>query len=134
MPVSGVSFLVAINTGSAATPVWSTIGGQRDATLNLNTGEFDSTTKDSSNWHEGLVGIRDWDITFGNLLSETDTGLAELETAFMDNAQVQVRLTTAATNTYTGTATLTNYAIGMPYNDVVTASGTLKGSGALVKA
>lgn len=131
MAVSGVSFLVAINTGTTATPVWTNVAGQRDATLNLNTAEFDATTKDSANWHEGLTGIRDWDISFNNLFGESDTGLAELENAFLNNEQVQIKLTTAANNTYDGTATLTNYAIGMPYNDVVTANGTLKGSGPL---
>ncbi len=134
MATSGVAFLIAVNTGTTATPVWTTVAGQRDATLNMDTGEFDATNKDSANWHEGLAGIRTWNISFDALLSETDTGLGELEDAFIDNAQVGIKLTTAASNTYTGTATLTSYAFNMPYNDVVTASGTLSGTGALVKA
>lgn len=131
--VTGVDFLIKVNTGTEASPVWTAVAGQRNATLNLSMSEVDTTSKDSGGWHEGLASIRSWSIDFDSLLIEDDAGLAELENAFMNQEQVQVQLATPAGYTYTGKATLTDFSYDMPYEGEATASGTLTGTGALTK-
>jgi len=52
--VSGVTFLIQVNTGTETSPTWTAVGGQRGATLNRSVDEADVTSKDSLGWHEGL--------------------------------------------------------------------------------
>lgn len=132
--VSGVDFIVQVNTGTDAAPVWTPVGGQRGATLNMSTDEIDVTSKDSNNWHEGLPSIRNWSLDFDALLIQGDAGLTALENAFMGQTQVQVRLATPSGSTYTGKATLTDFSYEAPYDGEATASGSLTGTGALTKA
>lgn len=132
--VSGVSFIVQVNTGTDAAPVWTAVGGQREATLNMSTDEIDTTSKDSQGWHEGLPSLRNWSLDFDALLIQGDAGLEALENAFMNQTQVQVRLATPSGATYTGKATLTDFSYEAPYDGEATASGSLTGTGALTKA
>lgn len=130
--VSGVDFLVKVNTGTEASPVWTTVGGQRNATLNLESDAIDITSKDSNGWHEELVGINNWSIEFDGLILENDTGYLELEEAYMNKSLVMVQLSTPAGKTYTGKARITLKIEG-PYESEATLSGTLTGSGQLTK-
>lgn len=132
-PVTGVDFIVKVNTGTEAEPTWTAVGGQRNATLNMPTAEVDVTSKDSDNWHEGIPGIRSWSLEFDGLLIEGDAGLVALETAYINNEQVKVQMATPAGNNYQGTATLIDFSYEGPYEGEATASGTLTGSGALAK-
>lgn len=132
--VSGVDFIVQVNTGTEAAPVWTAVGGQRGATLNMGTDEIDTTSKDSAGWHEGLPSIRNWSLDFDALLIQGDAGLTALENMFMNHTQVQVRLSTPSAATYTGKATLTDFSYEGPHDGEATASGSLTGTGALTKA
>jgi TP901-1 family phage major tail protein len=131
--VSGVDFLVKVNTGTEASPVWTTVGGQRNATLNLDSDAIDVTSKDSNGWHEEIVGISNWSIEFDGLILEDDAGYLELEEAYMNKTLVMVQLATPAGKTYTGKARIT-LSIEGPYDGEATVSGTLTGSGQLTKA
>jgi TP901-1 family phage major tail protein len=131
--VSGVSFIIKVNTGTEQTPVWTAVGGQRDATLKMTSEEIDVTSKDSSGWHEALPGIRTWSIEFESLLIEGDAGLIELENAFLSKEQVMVQVATPAGNKYEGKATLSEFSYKMPYKGEATASGKVTGTGALMK-
>lgn len=132
--VTGVDFLIKVNTGTEGAPVWTVVAGQRDATLSMGTDEVDITSKDSGGWHEGIPSVRNWSIDFDALLIEGDAGLSALEDAYMSKTQVQVQLATPANNTYTGKATLTDFSYAAPYEGEATASGSLTGTGALTKA
>lgn len=131
--VSGVDFIVKVNTGTEASPVWTAVAGQRNATLNMGMEEIDITSKDSQGWHEGLPGVRNWSIDFDGLIIEDDAGLSALEDAYMNKAQVEVQLVTPAGYTYSGKATLTDFSYDTPYEGEATADGTLTGTGALTK-
>lgn len=134
MPVvTGVDFVINVNTGTVELPTWTLVAGQRNATLTMSTDEVDITSKNSNGWHEGLPSIRSWSIEFDALLIEDDDGLAAIEDAFMNGTQVQVQIVTPAGNKYDGNATLTDFSYEGPYDGEATASGTLTGSGALTK-
>ncbi len=132
--VTGISFLVYVNTGTDASPVWTVVAGQRGANLNMSLDEADTTSKDSSGWHEGLPTIRSWSIDFDALLIQGDAGLTALENMFMNKSQVKIQLQTPAASTYTGKATLTDFSYDAPHDGEATASGSLTGTGALTKA
>ena len=132
--VTGVAFIIAVNTGTEGSPVYTDIGGQRSASLSLNLGESDVTSKDSANWSESLPTIRDWSVDFDGLLLEADAGYAELEDKFFNRTALQVRLTTAAANTYIGLCNLSSLSQDAPHDGEASISGSLKGTGPLVKA
>ena len=133
MAVKGVDILIKVNTGTEGTPVWTAVGGQRNATLNMGTATVDTTSKDSGGWEDNLPGLRNWNVEFDGLFVEDDDGLAALEDAFMSGNQVQVQVATPSGNKYQGKATLTDFSYEGPYEGEATASGTLTGSGALAK-
>ena len=131
--VTGVDFLIQVNTGTEATPTWTTVAGQQNATLNREVDEADITSKDSDGWYEGLPTIRNWSIDFDGLIVEDDTGYKALEDAYMNNEILQVQIVTPVGNKYTGKAYLTDFPIEAPYDDAATYSGTLQGTGPLTK-
>lgn len=131
--VSGVAFLIKVNTGTEASPVWTAVAGQRNGTLNLSMDTIDVTSKDSAAWTERLAGLREWSIDFDGLLIEGDAGLQELEDAYMNHEKVQVQFVTPTGVKYQGDAFLTDFSYEAPYGGEATASGTLSGTGALTR-
>ncbi|RJQ25447.1 MAG: phage tail protein [Peptococcaceae bacterium] len=131
--VTGINFLLKVNTGTEGAPVWTTVGGQRDGTLSLDSDGIDVTSKDNMGWADEIVGNNSWSMDFESLLLEDDAAFLELEDAYMSRSLVQVRFSTPAGKTYTGKARVT-LEISGPHDDMLTLSGTLTGAGALVKA
>lgn len=130
---TGVDFVIKVNTGTIAVPIWTLVAGQRGASLNRSTDEADITSKDSAGWHEGLPTTRTWGIDADGLVIEDDTGYVALEDAWRAGTQVQVELSTPAGNTEIGMATITDFPVDMPYDGETTYSISLAGSGALVR-
>lgn len=131
--VSGVDFLVKINTGTDAAPVWTTVGGQKGATLNLGGKDIDITSKDSAGWEEHLVGPRNWKISFDAMYVEDDAGYIALENAYMNGSIVMVALTTPSGKKYSGKATVT-LDLDAPSDNAAGLKGTLNGTGPLTHA
>lgn len=131
--VTGVDFLIQVNTGTDTAPTWTTVAGQQNATLKRKADEADITSKDSDGWYEGLPTIKNWSIDFDGLLVEDDAGYQALEDAYLNDKILQVQLLTPAGNKYTGKAYLTDFPIDAPYDDAATYSGTLQGTGPLTK-
>jgi|SRR5579859_1109944 len=132
MPATtGVAFLIKIFDSGSST--FKTVAGQRSGKLTRTIKDVDSTSKDSAGWEENIPTFRGWQIDFTNLLLETDTAFGDLETAYQNNAQIQVQMLTAAGHTYTGLATLSSLSMEAPHDNVAAISGTLKGTAALTK-
>lgn len=121
--VKGVDVLIKIGT--------NTVGGQRGATLNMAADTVDVTTKDSNGWKESELGFKEWGIEFDGLWVVDDAALTALQTAFMNDTPVSASVAMPNGDTYSGTALLTEFPIEAPYDDNVTYSGTLTGTGAL---
>lgn len=113
---------------------WTTVGGGRGATLNRSTTTGDATSKDSNAWSEEIPVIREWSIDFDGLLLEGDSALTAVENAFINNYKLNVRVQTPAGNTYTGSATLSDFNFEGPHDDIAMANGTFASAGALTKA
>jgi len=130
--VTGVTFVIQVNTGTETAPEWKSVAGQRGANLNRSVDEADLTSKDSLGWHEGAPTIKNWSIDFDGLVVEDDEAYKLLEAAYMESEILQVQVTTPAGNKYSGKAFLTDFPIDAPYDDAMTYTGTLQGTGPLV--
>lgn len=133
MALKGIDFIIEVNTGTEASPVWTAIAGQRGGSFNGSGDTMDSTSKDGSGWEENIVGLRSWSIDFDGLHSETDVGLQKVFDEWIAGNQVHVRMKFPSGTTYEGDATITDISIDAPHDDVATATGSLEGSGAITK-
>lgn len=120
---------------AATTATYTTLGGQRGATLRRAGGEADATAKDSSNWHVGLPTIREWGIEGDAVALEDDAAFLALERAFLNPGtyRVVVDIQTPAGNTYRGVGTLTDFPVEGAHDDVLMVSLSVTGSGVLTK-
>lgn len=128
----GAAIYVSINTGTEASPTWTPIGGQREATFDRGKGTIDTTDKDSGGDEEHLPDDRNWGISFGAFLIEDNQGWLALETAYNGDDLKQFRFITPGF-AYMGKATVESLSIAGAKGDAAVASFTLKGSGTLSK-
>ncbi len=111
------------------------LAGQRNATLNRSAETLDATSKDTAGyWKENLQGFKEWSVDCDGVLVESDTALGALEDRFLNSENVNVVIELASGTTYQGNAVITDFPIEMPYDDLVTYSLSLTGSGALTKS
>lgn len=116
------------------------LGGQRNATLNRSAETIDATSKDTEgNWMENIAGFKSWGVDMEAAYISDDAAYKVLEDAFLAGNNVYVLVifgeptASSVGNAMTGEVTITDFPIDLPYNDLVTYSLTLGGSGALKK-
>lgn len=132
---TGVSILLQVedqeNPGT-----YRTLGGQRGATLNRSTSTADTTNKDSDpGWESNIPILNSWSIEADALLLTDDAAYADLKDAWRNRTQINVRVNdTEAGTTETGLATITDFPMEAPHDDMATVSITLQGTGALTEA
>lgn len=129
----GVNFLLFVNTGSDATPIWTRVAGQKGGTLTREYDTIDVTSKDNMGWQDEEYGNASWSIEADGLLVEDDEGFLALEAAFEGAEYVKVRFQTAGGNNYEGSAIISDFSVEAPYDDSATYSLTLNGKGAYTK-
>lgn len=110
------------------------LGGQRNATLNRSAESIDATSKDTEGyWKESIQGFKEWSIDADGAYVTDDAAYAKLEEAFLNSENVDVYIQFPSGTKYEGNATITDFPIEAPYDDLVTYSLTLQGNGALKK-
>ena len=127
----GKDFLLKINTGTVETPTWTLIGGQRSASLSRSADEIDVSNKTNDGWKATKAGLRSWSIDLDGLVLLSDTGLAALEQAFMEGAEINVQLAYPDATTQMGWGSLTDFSMETPHDGEATIKGTISGNGAL---
>lgn len=132
MAIKGKGVLIKVNTGTNENPVYTTVAGQKGATLNQSRETLEATTKDND-YKEFLAGYGEWSIEAEGLLQLEDEGFSKLEEAFNSGELVQVQFAMPSGDIYEGMAVITDLPIEAPYDDLVSYSCTLQGSGQLVK-
>ena len=113
------------------------VGHSTSATLNINQSLADSTSKDSAGWSENIRGLRDWSIDVEGLTDYSASfGADELADLIISRADAEIEFGTgtASDTKYTGTVNLASLTQDAPLEDVASFSGSLTGTGALVKA
>lgn len=108
------------------------LGGQRNATLSRSSETIDSTSKDSDgNWTESLPGFKSWSVDTDGAFIESDEAYKIIEQRFLDGEDVVVYIEMPSKNKYVGNCVITDASLEAPYDDLVSYSLSLQGSGAL---
>jgi len=124
--IKGINFMLYVGD--------QLVAGQRNANLNVIADNIDVTNKLGDGWAENIASFRSWIIDADGLVVPSDEAYEALESAAMNGTQVTVKLSTGTNGrTYTGTAYITDWSIGMPYDDATTYSCTITGTGPLTK-
>jgi len=124
--IKGINFILYIE--------FDPVAGQRNANLSVSADNIDVTNKLGDGWAENLASFRSWSIDADGLVVPSDTAYEALEAAAMNGTSVTVYLSTGTTGrTYTGTGYITDFSIGMPYDDATTYSCTITGTGPLTR-
>lgn len=127
----GKDFILKINTGTAEVPVWTTIGGQRGASLSRSADEIDVSSKTSDGWKATKAGLRSWSIDLDGLVILNDTGAQALEQGFNAGKEVNLQLLYPDGTAQTGWGSITDLSLDAPHDGEATTKGTVSGSGAL---
>ncbi len=127
----GKDYLLYVNTGTVATPVWTLIGGQRGSSLGRTADSIDLSHKTSGGWKSAGAGLRGWSIDLDGLVLLNDTGLEALETAFENGKNIHLKFEYPDGKYRTGWAAVTDLSIETPHDGEASLSGTLEGNGAL---
>ncbi|MBR4401027.1 MAG: phage major tail protein, TP901-1 family [Synergistes sp.] len=127
----GKDFLVYINTGTAAEPTWTLVGGQRSGTLNREADSIDVSYKASDGWKASKAGLRGWSLELGTLVMLSDTGIEALATAFESGKEVNLKFEQPNSSYYTGWGSITSFSLSTPHDGAAEISGTVEGNGAL---
>jgi TP901-1 family phage major tail protein len=108
------------------------LAGQRNASLSRSAETIDSTSKDSEGfWTESLQGFKSFSIDADGAYVTDDIAYGILETAFVQSENVTVYLEMPSGTKYKGNCTITDMSLEMPFDDLVTYSLSMQGSGAL---
>lgn len=141
LPTDGVDFLIKVNTGTEAAPVWTALGGQRSATFKLQADEIDASAKTNPDgtpakgWKSTIPGQRSWGIDAdaliltGDTAEETDAAYDKLEECYLNRTPVNVQYIKKNGTKWQGKATITDLSEDTPHDDVATYKVTLSGIG-----
>ena len=123
----GLNVLVSTGEGQV-------LGGQRGATLNRGSETLDVSNKATGGaWKEFIAGAKEWSIECDGILIDGDASFTALETAFLNGTIVKVKIGDDAGWGYNGNAIITDFPIEAPYDDALTYTVTLQGTGELSK-
>lgn len=127
----GKDYLLYVNTGTVAVPVWTLVGGQRGASLARTADSIDISHKTSGGWKSMKAGLRGWSIDLDGLVLLQDAGLQALEAAFMDGLEVNIKLEYPDGTVQTGWGSLTDFSMETPHDGEASLKGTIEGNGAI---
>ncbi len=129
----GKNYKISLNTGSEATPDWTLIGGQRGGSLTMKADSIDASHKNSGGWKTTLQGLKEWSIELDTIVVANDDALNALRAAFKADQAVNIKYEYPDHSYVTGWATITEFSIDAPHDDVATCKGTLNGVSELVE-
>lgn len=127
----GKDYLLYVNTGTAATPAWTLIGGQRGSSLGRTADSIDVSHKTSGGWKSTMAGLRGWNIDLDGLVMLNDAGLEALEAAFEQGKEINIKFEYPDEKYRTGWGSITDLSIETPHDGEASLSGTIEGNGAL---
>jgi TP901-1 family phage major tail protein len=111
------------------------IAGQQGLTINRDKDTIEVTAKDShGGWKQFLGGLKEWSIDNDGVYVRSDDSHKLLKAAFNGDDPILIKVTNQKTqkDMFGGLAILTSYPIEAPYDDAVTYTASLQGTGELV--
>lgn len=132
MAKKGFDILLKVKGSTGTAEV---VAGQRNATLNRGKETIETTNKTTGGWKTFLPGLKEWSVDGDGVYIVDGEGYALLEKAYNEDEPIIVELGEAGAGElgFTGQAILTEFPIECPYDDSVTYSITLQGTGPLSK-
>lgn len=106
------------------------LAGQQNATLIQQTTTNEITNRIKLDWQEFLAGVRGWKVNCSGLYVMNQESLNELQQSFVDGTPVSVSLAIDGVN-YTGKCLITSFPMQVIFNQGLTYSLGLIGSGPL---
>jgi TP901-1 family phage major tail protein len=111
------------------------VAGQQGLTINRDKDTIEVTSKDTQGgWKQYLGGFKEWSIDNDGVYVRSHDSHKQLKEAFEGDDPVLIKVTNQKqqTDMFGGLAIVTSYPIEAPYDDAVTYSVTLTGTGPLV--
>ena len=110
------------------------IAGQQNLTINREKESIEVDTKTTGGWKQKLHGMKDWSIEVDGLYVGTDASHKALSHAFNNDEFICLKVVDIKNKQamFGGLAILSDYPIEAPFDDGVTYSATLDGTGPLV--
>ena len=131
----GKDFLLYINIGTASSPTWKAVGGQRSSNLSRSAEEIDVSNKTSGGWSAVKAGQRTWNIDLDSLVVSDDDGYQAMNQAFLEGKEINILLRNFEdTFAVKGWGSITDFSLDTPHDDAASISGTISGNGPLEDA
>lgn len=111
------------------------VAGQQGLTINRDKDTIEVTSKDAhGGWKQFLGGLKEWSIDNDGVYVRSDESHKLLAAAFGSDDPILIKVTNQKTQTdmFGGLALVTSYPIEAPFDDAVTYSISLQGTGELV--
>jgi len=110
------------------------IAGQQGLTINRDKDTIEVTSKDSEGWKQFVVGLKEWSIDNDGVYVRDHASHKKLKDLFDGDEPFLIKVTNrkAKTDMFGGLALLTSYPLEAPFDDAVTYTISLQGTGALV--
>lgn len=125
----GLNVIIAVKENGE----YKALAGQRGANLNRSTDTLDISNKVTNGWKEYITGSKEWSIECDGILMADDSAFAKIEQYFLDGSEVEVKIGDDTGWGYEGRAIITDFPIEAPYDDALSYTLTLQGTGALNK-
>ncbi|MBW3114188.1 phage tail protein [Bacillus sp. MCCB 382] len=126
-----VKIVLLVNTGDETTPVFSPVGGQRNATFSEEAETIDLTSEDSAGYQEFDYGLGSWTIECDGLYIPTAEGYKALKDAQRNKLIIKARIQEDGQPVEEGDVLVTSRELEGAYDGESTYNVSLQGSGKL---
>lgn len=110
------------------------IGGQKNANVSMSSNVIDTSTKTSGDWERKISGAKNWSASCDGFYYKDDAGYEAAVDAFINSTEVDVVLATEDGKVgFKGKALITSLDVDAPYDDAMTYSLGITGTGKLEK-
>ena len=123
--IKGIDFVLKINN--------KTVAGRKGASMSVSSDTIETTTAESNGWKEKDYGFKEWSISTDGLLVVNDLGFDAVEEALIDGTILDIEVIRDKKK-FTGKCLVTSLESDCPFDDMVSYSISLEGTGELVKA
>lgn len=122
--IKGIDFVIKYGN--------KTLGGQRGASMSVSSDTIETTTRESNGWKEKDYGYKEWSLGTDGLLVADDECYDILEDALLNSVILDVLVDRKGT-TYAGKCLITSFENDAPYDDNLSYSISIEGTGELTK-
>ena len=130
--IAGKDLVLALYDPTAFTLL--AVAGRQGLTINRDKDTFEVTSKNSNGWKEFIGGLNEWSIDNDGIYVRSDVTHNALKEAYASGDPLLIKVVNIKTSKdmFGGLAILNSYPIEAPYDDAVTYTIGLQGTGELV--